>query len=77
MRVPIPDKQIAQAWIDSKSNYAAAGRNVGLKRQTVRERVLKLRAEGWDLPLARERGYILKDSSEWARRIGQIRKNKC
>lgn len=68
------DEQIMEAWLDdsNEQNYAAVGRKLGIERQTVRTRILKLRAEGHSLPPAKKAGYVL--TSERAREIGRLRR---
>lgn len=69
----ITDEQIMEAWLNkgNNRNYAAVGRELGIERQSVRTRILKLRAEGAKLPPARKAGYVL--TSERAKEIGRMR----
>jgi biotin operon repressor len=71
----LSDKQIIEVWKrqaeSGEQNYAAAGRELGLHRNSIRIRILKLRAEGIDLPSPRPAGYSL--TSERAKEIGRLR----
>lgn len=74
----ITDDDVIREWRklakNDEQNYAEVGRVLGIHRQSVRMRVLKLRAEGLDLPPAKQAGYTL--TSERAREIGQLRRTK-
>lgn len=57
------DEQLKTAWCakgtETYRNYAAIGRMFGMARQNVRARILKLRADGEDLPESRPAGYTM------------------
>lgn len=72
--IKVTDEQIAEVWKRTR-NYAAVERELGIRRQTVRSRVMRMRAEGADLPPSQPVGYSM--TSERARAIGKLRlKNK-
>lgn len=66
----ITDNEIRKAWVEHQ-NFAAVGRQLGVTRQAVRIRILKLRAAGETLPHSKPAGYVL--TSERAKQIRQLR----
>lgn len=63
------DEQIIEAWRRTR-NAAEVGRELGVSRQIVTYRILRLRAEGMELPPAQPPGYVL--TSARAREIAKL-----
>lgn len=67
----ITDEQLIEAWKRSR-NAAEVGREFGESRQYIAYRIMRMRADGTELPPARPAGYILGQSSDRAREIGRL-----
>lgn len=69
--IRITDEQIVEAWRRSR-NCAEVGREFGLSRQHVSYRIMRMRANGMELPPARAQGFFLYRASDMARKIGRL-----
>ena len=73
MKKRITDEQIIEAFRRTR-NYSEVSRELGLSRQHIYYRILRLRADGMELPASMPVGYTL--TSDRAREIGRLRQRK-